>query len=132
MAASLKERAQRRSAEVYQAAIRDALAEGNGRRALHLAIRALLSEAAKIRRRRPASASLADAELAGSIAAIAAGLHAYKPRKDRRCVSIRARRYQGRPKTTQTPDRRLCVLAFVRLGAEHHRRGSRAGGVPLL
>lgn len=88
MAASLKERAQRRSAEVYQAAIRDALAEGNGRRALHLAIRALLSEAAKIRRRRPASASLADAELAGSIAAIAAGLHAYKPRKPAGCPRV--------------------------------------------
>ena len=88
MGTSLADRASRRAGMVYEPAIREALADGNSHAALNLALRSLQSEMAKLRRRRPADGSLTDAELAGSIASIAAGLHAYKPRKPPGCPKV--------------------------------------------
>lgn len=78
MALSLTERAAGR-AERTVAAIRDYLRDGASQRALNRSLRALQSEAAKKRRREPAAGALIDAELAGQIAGIAAGLHDRKP-----------------------------------------------------
>ncbi len=87
MAAGLTERADRRAALV-ESAIRDALAGNSGREALNLAIRALQSEAAKLRRRRPGDAALIDAQLAGSILAIATQLHQHKPARPAGCPRV--------------------------------------------
>jgi len=84
MAASIAAKAQRR-AERFTAAIRDALADGNGNAALTEAVIRLRAEAAKVRRQRPGDAALIDAELAGSIAAIAFQLHAHKPARPPGC-----------------------------------------------
>lgn len=78
MALSLTERAAGR-AERAVTAIRDYLRDGASQCALNRALRALQSEAAKKRRREPAAGALIDAELAGLIAGIAAGLHDRKP-----------------------------------------------------
>ena len=84
MAASLPERADRRAALV-QAAIADALAGGDHHQALNLALRALQSESAKLRRRHRGDGALTDAQLAGSIAGIAASLHGHKPPRPPGC-----------------------------------------------
>ena len=78
MVASLAQRASGR-AEATAAAIAEALRDGNHQHALNLALRALQSEAAKLRRHRPADGAVTDAELAGSISGIAAMLHAHRP-----------------------------------------------------
>jgi hypothetical protein len=88
MAVSLTAKAQRRAAEVYAPAILAALADGNGHLALTLALRELQAEAAKVRKRRPAAGALADADLAGSIAAIASQLHSHKPRRPPGCPRV--------------------------------------------
>ena len=55
------------------------------KQALYRAIRAITSEAEKLRSRRPAAAALLDAQLAGWLAGTAAGLHASQPaRRGRR------------------------------------------------
>lgn len=87
MALSLAARAARRDAQVH-AAVEDALAGGNHHHALNLALRALQSEAAKVRRRRPGHAALIDAELAGSLSAIAAALHDWKPQRPPGCPRV--------------------------------------------
>ena len=87
MAISLAGKATRR-AELTDAAIRDALADGNGRDALYRALRALQSEMRKLRDRRPGDGALADAELAGSISVIAARLHNHKPSKPAGCPRV--------------------------------------------
>lgn len=89
MASSLTDRAERRAAEV-QAAIRALLAAGDSHAAFNRAIRALQGEAAKVRGRRRGAGALADAELAGSLAALAAQLHAHKPGKPPGCPAIPA------------------------------------------
>jgi hypothetical protein len=78
MATSAADRAANR-AESVEVAVRRLLAEGNPHAALNLAVGTFQSEAAKVRRRRPADAALIDAELAGSLLALAAQLHTYKP-----------------------------------------------------
>lgn len=83
MTAGVAEKAAGRAEDVA-AAITDALREGNHQHALNLALRALQSEAAKLRRLRPADGAVTDAELAGSISCIAAQLHAHAPRRTRR------------------------------------------------
>ena len=83
MAASLSGRASGR-AEAVATAITEALRDGNHQHALNLALRALQSEAAKLRRQRPADGAVTDAELAGSISGIAALLHAHAPARTRR------------------------------------------------
>jgi hypothetical protein len=87
MTASLTERAGRR-AEDAEADIRAALAESAGQQALNRALRALQSEAAKLRRRRPADAALVDSELAGSLLAIATQLHSHKPARPPGCPKV--------------------------------------------
>ena len=84
MATSLTDRAARRAGE-YEAVIRTALAAGDGNAALTEAARSLRSEMAKLRRRRPADAALADAELAASLLAIASQLYGHKPRRPPGC-----------------------------------------------
>lgn len=91
MGSSLRARAQRRAGVVWQPFIRDALAAGNHHRALILALATLQSELAKARRsgrRRPGDAALIDAQLAGSVSAIAAGLHAHKPDRPAGCPMV--------------------------------------------
>jgi hypothetical protein len=83
MTASLSDRASGR-AEAVATAITEALRDGNHQHALNLALRALQSEAAKLRRRRPADGAVTDAELAGSISGIAALLHAHTPARTRK------------------------------------------------
>src|ERR1700733_1582361 len=83
MATSAAERAIQRAATV-EVAVRKLLAEGNPHAELNLAVGTCQSEAAKVRRRRPADAALIDAELAGSLLALAAQLHAYKPARPSR------------------------------------------------
>lgn len=84
MALSLGARAERRAA-LNLSAIESALAEGASQKAFNLALKSLQSELAKVRRRRPAAGALTGAELAGSIAAIAARLHAHSPPKPAGC-----------------------------------------------
>jgi hypothetical protein len=88
MAASATAKAERREADVYLAAIRDALADGDVRAALHKAVAFLESEAAKMRNRRPADASLTHAALAGSLAATASLMHKHKPPRPAGCPRI--------------------------------------------
>jgi hypothetical protein len=71
-------------AQAVAEAITEALRDGNHQRALNLALLALQSEAAKLRRRRPADGAFTAAELAGSISGIAAQLHAHTPPRARR------------------------------------------------
>jgi len=92
MPASLTERASGR-ATAAKAAVIDALETGAGQQALNLALRTLQSEAAKLRRRRPGDAAITDAELAGSILAIAAQLHAHKPSRPPGCPRVPAPRH---------------------------------------
>jgi len=89
MASSLVTRAERRADEVRHA-IREALADGATNVALHAAIRSLQGEAAKLRGRRPADGALTDAELAASLASLAARLHAHKPGRPAGCPRVPA------------------------------------------
>lgn len=84
MPRSLTERATGRAGSVV-ADIRDLLHAKASQRALNRALRALQSEAAKRRRREPSAGALIDAELAGHIAGIAAGLHSRKPTRPPGC-----------------------------------------------
>lgn len=84
MPASLTERATGRAATAV-ADIRDLLHAKASQRALNRSLRALQSETAKRRRREPSAGALIDAELAGHIAGIAAGLHARKPTRPPGC-----------------------------------------------
>lgn len=78
MATSAADRAANR-AESVEVAVKRLLAEGDAHAALNMAVGTFQSEAAKVRRRRPADAALIDAELAGSLLVLARQLHAYKP-----------------------------------------------------
>jgi hypothetical protein len=66
-------------ASEHETAVREALTEGDTAKALNIAIGAVQAEAAKVRRRRPADAALADAALAALLLDTAARLHAHKP-----------------------------------------------------
>lgn len=79
---SVEVRAQRR-ADLADAAIRARLGEADSHGALNDAVRLLQSEAAKVRRRRPADAALIDAQLAGLITRLASQLHAFRPVRPR-------------------------------------------------
>ena len=85
MAASRVSKAARRAALV-QAAIRDALAAGSSQKALHEAVRALLGELAKMRHYRPADGHLTDAEVAASLARLAADLPGHRPARPDGCA----------------------------------------------
>lgn len=85
--AGLADRAERRSTGV-EAVIRGCLSDGNTNAALIAALNSLRSEAAKVRKRRPGDGALADAEIAGSVAALAAQLHAYKPTRPAGCPPL--------------------------------------------
>jgi hypothetical protein len=61
--------------------ISDALWRADGNGALTEAVRSLRSEAAKVRRHRPADAVIIDAQLAGLIAGLAGVLHNYDPQR---------------------------------------------------
>lgn len=87
MAASLTDRAERRAARV-QAVIRGFLDEANPHAAFNASVGALQAEAARVRDRRPADAALIDAELAASLARLAAQLHAHKPRRPDGCPKV--------------------------------------------
>jgi hypothetical protein len=87
MALGLTDRAERRAAEVH-AAIRGALSEAASKQAFSTAISALQSECKKVRERRPAAGALIDAEVAGTIAALAASIHARRPRKPEGCPRV--------------------------------------------
>jgi hypothetical protein len=89
MASSLITRAERRAAEVNRA-IRGLLRDGNPHAAFNAAIRSIQGEAAKVRDHRPADAALIDAELAASLARLAARLHAHKPRRPPGCPRVPA------------------------------------------
>lgn len=84
MASSVATRAARRAGE-HKAVIEGLLKAGESKAALNEAIRALQSESKWLRENRPADGVLTDAELAGSILAIAAGLYAYKPERPVGC-----------------------------------------------
>lgn len=75
-------RAERR-ADQADAAIRSLLTEADSRGAFNVAVSVLQSEAAKVRRRRPADAARIDAQLAGSILRIARQLHGFQPTRPR-------------------------------------------------
>jgi hypothetical protein len=86
MATSRTDKASRRSADAVTA-IRAALEQGDTRRALQIACDTVKSESVKVYDHRWADAQLIAAELAGSLAALAAQLHDYKPRKPRGLVN---------------------------------------------
>lgn len=88
MAASLITRVINRATR-KDAAIRAALARSDSASALWESVRALTGEAKKVRGWRPADAALIDAELAGTILALAAELHDYKPARPDGCRSQR-------------------------------------------
>lgn len=87
MALGLSNRAQGRAAAV-RVAVEGALTRIESRKALNLAISAVQAEAARVRDYRPGDAALADAELAGSLAAIAASLHDREPRRPDGCPAV--------------------------------------------
>jgi len=68
-------------AAATDAAVRELLAAGNPRGALHAARAELARAAAALRGADPARSALADAALAGSLAALAAALPGHQPRK---------------------------------------------------
>jgi len=84
MAASIAAKAQRRAVR-FAAAVRELLADGCGDAALTEAVARLRSEAAKVRRQRPADGALIDAELAGTVLAAAARLSDHKPERPEGC-----------------------------------------------
>ena len=88
MGASLKDRALRSAEVVRQPAIREALAAEDTRAAVTEALAWLRRELAGVRRHRPADGALIDAQLAGSISAIAAGLHALRPDRPAGCPRV--------------------------------------------
>jgi hypothetical protein len=75
-------------ASLRDAAIRDALADGNAHKALLAALDALMSEAAKLRRRRAGDGALTDAQMAGSLSVLAAQLHLHKPDRPAGCPRV--------------------------------------------
>ena len=79
MASSRKARAHRRAEELREPAIRDALTEGSVPRAVAVATAYLRAELARQLRWHPGYGALTGAQLAGSIAGVAAGLHNFKP-----------------------------------------------------
>lgn len=85
--ASLADKASGR-AELAEAAIREALATGAGQAALNEAARTLQSEAAKVRRRRPADAALIDAQIAGILLGLAAQLATHQPPRPAGCPRV--------------------------------------------
>ena len=80
--------------------IREALAAGDHRKAVHFAVAAYYSEAAKLRSRRPHDGALTDAQIAASLLAVTEGLSTYKPDRS------------GEPRGEPSPGRLLD--AFVR------------------
>lgn len=78
MAASRKDKALGRAADVREA-IRESLGESGYPEAVYTGSAALLSELAKARRFRPAEAALIHAEVAATLAALAARIHGKKP-----------------------------------------------------
>jgi hypothetical protein len=89
MAISRPGKANRR-AEDAQAAIRGLLLAGNSKQAFHAAIRALYAEIEKIRDYRPADGALTDAELAASLASLAADLPGHRPARPPGCPAVPA------------------------------------------
>jgi hypothetical protein len=79
MASSIADRAQRRAAEVYERAIRDALAKGDDYQALLDALRHLRSEITRLGKRRPGDGAVTSAQLAARITALASQLHDHRP-----------------------------------------------------
>ncbi|HUY51308.1 MAG TPA: hypothetical protein VMV92_37325 [Streptosporangiaceae bacterium] len=87
MASSAADRAGNRVGK-GQRAIEAALAEANASEALAEATRALRSAWAHMARQRPGDAAIAAAQLAGSITATAAKLHAHKPVRPDGCPQV--------------------------------------------
>jgi len=66
-------------------AVREALAAFNSRDALWIALKGIASEAAKLRDVRWGDGMLTDADLAGSLLAVAAGMHEHRPPRPAGC-----------------------------------------------
>jgi hypothetical protein len=75
-------------ADKVEAAVRDALADGNPRAAFNRVLGALQSEASKLHRARPADGALTYAQLAGSLSITAAELHRYHPDRPAGCPRV--------------------------------------------
>jgi hypothetical protein len=87
MASTAADRAARR-AEVKEAAIREHLTESATAAALDEAVDAVRSEAAKVRRHRPADAALIDTQLAAALLATAAKLNDHQPERPDGCGRV--------------------------------------------
>lgn len=87
MTAEILERADRRALKA-SAAIREALAAGDTRKALNAAILAVQAAAKQLREDRPADGALTDAEIAGRLLVTAARLQAHRPGRPAGCHRV--------------------------------------------